>query len=66
MAALASNHMLLYRAEILFLLRLHPSIRDNELTRSEFDDIWELTVRLLKIGKRYNKIIITNPDDVGA
>lgn len=54
-----------YRAEILFLLRLHPSIRGNELTRSEFDDIWELTVRLLKIGKRYNKIIITNPDDVG-
>lgn len=54
-----------YRAEILFLLGLHPSTPGNTLTRTEFDDIWNLTTDLLKIGKRFNKIIVSDPKDVG-
>lgn len=54
-----------YRAEILFLLGMHPATKGNTLTRGEFDEIWKLTTDLLKIGKRYNKIIVANPDEVG-
>ena len=54
-----------YRAEILHLLKMHPERSANTLTRKEFDALWKLTVDLLKIGKRYNRIITAHPDDVG-
>lgn len=55
----------IYRSEILHLLAMHPDRKGNTLTKQEFDAMWELTVRLLKIGKRYNRIIITEPKDLG-
>ena len=54
-----------YRSEILHLLQMHPERKANSLSRSEFDELWELTVKLLHIGKRYNRIIIADPDDIG-
>ena len=47
----------IYRAEILFLLNIHPEVKGNELTRAQFDDIWALSVKLLQIGFKYNRII---------
>ncbi|MFK7767194.1 MAG: Fpg/Nei family DNA glycosylase [Mariniblastus sp.] len=46
-----------YRADILFLLGLHPERAGNSITREEFDELWDLTVRLLRIGVKYNRII---------
>ena len=46
-----------YRAEILFLLGIHPETPANELSREQFDDLWALTVDLLKTGVKYNRII---------
>jgi endonuclease VIII len=46
-----------YRAEILFLLGIHPETRANQLSREQFDELWRLTVDLLKIGMKYNRII---------
>lgn len=46
-----------YRAEILFLLGIDPETPANQLTRDRFDDLWNLTVDLLKIGVKYNRII---------
>ena len=46
-----------YRAEILFLLGLHPELPANEIDRETFDELWELTVKLLKIGVEHNRII---------
>ena len=46
-----------YRAEILFLLGIHPSTPANELDRETFDQLWNLTVELLNIGVKYNRII---------
>lgn len=46
-----------YRAEILFLLGIHPQLPANEVTRSTFDKIWKLTVDLLEIGVEHNRII---------
>lgn len=46
-----------YRAEILFLLDIHPSVPANEIDRNTFDELWALTVELLQIGVRHNRII---------
>lgn len=54
-----------YRAEILHLCNIHPDRPGNALERAEFDQLWVTTVDLLKIGVRYNRIIIADPEDVG-
>ena len=51
----------IFRAEILHLLAIHPHRQGNQITRDEFDQIWELTTRLMKTG-RYNRIITVDPD----
>lgn len=55
----------IYRSEVLFLMGIHPERLGNLLTRKEFDALWKKIVELLKIGMRYNRIIIANPKDVG-
>ena len=46
-----------YRADILFLMKIHPERTGKSLTREEFDRLWKLTVDLMNIGVRYNRII---------
>ncbi len=54
----------IYRAEILFILGIHPETKGNELTRDQFDEIWKLSVKLLEIGLKYNRIITVDRADV--
>ena len=54
-----------YRSEVLHLLNMHPERRGCTLTRTEFDELWNLIGDLLKIGQRYNRIIIADPKHVG-
>ncbi len=46
-----------YRAEILFLLGIHPERLANSLQPEEFDKLWDLTIKLLRVGVKYNRII---------
>lgn len=46
-----------YRAEILFLLGIHPEVPAKEIDRETFDEMWDLTVDLLQIGVKHNRII---------
>ncbi len=46
-----------YRAEILFLLGIHPETPTSKISREQFDALWKLTTDLLKIGVKYNRII---------
>ena len=46
-----------FRADILFLLGIHPERLANSLEPEEFDQLWDLTVKLLHIGVKYNRII---------
>ncbi|MEL7497389.1 MAG: DNA-formamidopyrimidine glycosylase family protein [Planctomycetota bacterium] len=46
-----------YRAELLFLLGMHPERQTKSLSKSEFDELWQLTVDLLNVGVKYNRII---------
>jgi endonuclease-8 len=48
-----------YRAEILFLLGIHPQLPANQIERKTFDELWNLTVELLQIGVKHNRIITT-------
>ena len=54
-----------YRAEILFLQGIHPTRPGTDVSRDEFDRLWDKTVELMKLGVKYNRIIIANPKDVG-
>jgi len=47
----------IYRAEILFLMGIHPEQPGTSLDRDDFDKLWKFCVDLLKIGVRYNRII---------
>jgi endonuclease-8 len=54
-----------YRAEVLYALKMHPERPGNSLDRREFDQLWDLLQRLLKIGVKYNRIITADPTTVG-
>ena len=41
----------IYRAEILFASRIHPNVKGAELSRSDFDIVWDNSVQLMKTGK---------------
>lgn len=53
-----------YRAEIMFLLGIHPEMPANQLTRDQFDRMWNLTVSLLQTGVKYNRIITVDRKSV--
>ena len=50
---------------MLHLLNIHPERKSSTLSRTEFDEQWSLIGDLLKIGQRYNRIIIADPKHVG-
>ena len=54
-----------YRAEVLFLLGIHPERTGSNITRAEFNKLWAKLVELLQIGVRYNRIIIATPKEIG-
>ena len=54
-----------YRAEALFVNRLSPERLGKEVTREEFDQLWQTLVEMLRIGVKYNRIITADPKDVG-
>ena len=54
-----------YRAEALHLAHINPDRPGNSLSRDEFDQLWSIIVDLLKIGKKYNRIIVADPKDIG-
>lgn len=55
----------IYRADVLFALRIHPERPGNSLARSEFDAMWEWLTRMMKIGVKQNRIVTSDPKQVG-
>jgi endonuclease VIII len=47
----------IYRSEILWRQKVHPSIQGCQLGRAAFDSIWADAVHLLAIGVKHNAII---------
>jgi endonuclease VIII len=52
-----------YRAEILFLLKLDPHQPGKSLTRAEVKRIWQLSIELLARGAKAGRIVTTTPKD---
>lgn len=46
-----------YRAEILFLAKIHPETPGNRLSTADIDRIWRLAKDLLKRGAEHNRIV---------
>jgi endonuclease VIII len=53
----------IYRAEILFLLGIHPNRASCSLDRTTFDHLWRTSVELLEVGVKYNRIITVRRSD---
>ena len=47
----------IYRAELLFLTRIHPERMGKQITRAEFETLWKLTQELMGIGVIQNRIV---------
>jgi endonuclease-8 len=47
----------IYRTEILHLLKIHPRTPGGEISLKQFNKIWKLAVKLLKLGVEHNRII---------
>ena len=54
-----------FRADTLFDQGIHPLRPGRDLTRDEFDGLWERLREFLSIGVRYNRIITASPELVG-
>jgi endonuclease VIII len=54
-----------YRAELLFLCGIHPGRPASSLSDSEFDELWERSVQLLRVGVRTGRIVTTDPAEIG-
>ncbi|MDG2012862.1 MAG: Fpg/Nei family DNA glycosylase [Pirellulaceae bacterium] len=54
-----------YRAEILFMTGICPDRPANEISREEFQQIWDLSVDLLTTGVKYNRIITVDRETLG-
>lgn len=55
-----------YRAELLFLIGLHPFTRANEVDEPTLDELWKLSVEQLKAGERSGRIVTVDPAEVGV
>jgi endonuclease-8 len=54
-----------YRAEILFLCGIDPQRPASSLTDDEVASVWDEARRLLRRGRRMNRIVTTEPAEVG-
>ena len=55
----------IFRAEVLYLLGIHPDRIGQRIASEEFQRIWELTVKLMRTGVQYNRIITVEREPGG-
>ena len=54
----------IYRAEAMFVNRLHPDRAGATVSRDEFDALWQTLVEMMRTGVKYNRIITADPAKV--
>jgi endonuclease-8 len=54
-----------YRAEILFVHGLHPDVQARDVARETWDSMWATLVEWLRRGVRQQRIITTDPAEIG-
>ena len=54
-----------YRAEVLFVHGLHPDVPAREVPRETWDSMWATLVEWLRRGVRQQRIVTTDPVEIG-
>ena len=54
-----------YRAEICFVAGMHPLVPARDVSAEDAKALWELSVDLLSIGLRLNRIVTRDPQELG-
>ncbi|HJM28376.1 MAG TPA: hypothetical protein QF431_04615 [Acidimicrobiales bacterium] len=54
-----------YRSELLYLCGIHPETPSNLLSEKNGEDLWDLTVDLLRKGRKLNRIVTVQKADEG-
>jgi endonuclease VIII len=52
-----------YRAELLFLIGVHPEASGNAIDKTQFEKLWKLARELLKRGVKANRIVTVDGAD---
>ncbi len=55
-----------YRAEFLFLLGIHPQRPSCDLTQTELEELWKVSISQLRQGVRLNRIVTVSQTDSGT
>jgi len=55
-----------YRSEILFLCGIHPETPCNLISEQDGGKLWDLTVSLLRKGRKLNRIVTVQKEDVAS
>lgn len=53
-----------YRAELLFLIGLHPFVKANQVPEDLIEELWRLSVKELRAGERSGRIVTVDPADI--
>ena len=56
----------IFRCEILHVARVHPEIKGDQLTRAQFDAIWDASVRLMRNAFTLGSIVTVFPQEGAA
>lgn len=54
-----------YRAEVLYVHGIHPETPSRDITREQWQAIWDTLVAWMRYGVRYRRIVTTDPDEIG-
>ncbi|XZE53197.1 Fpg/Nei family DNA glycosylase [Planctomycetaceae bacterium SH139] len=55
----------IFRAELLFELRMNPLTPGESLDRKQFDSLWKSLVKMMRTGLKYGKIITVTRQEAG-
>lgn len=54
-----------YRAEVLFVHGIHPEVPSKQITHEQWQSMWDTLVAWMRWGVRTNRIVTTDPAEVG-
>lgn len=55
----------IFRAELLFELKINPLTRGCDLSEIEFKELWKVLLRMMKLGRKHGKIITVTSHEAG-
>ncbi len=54
-----------YRAEVLYVHGIHPEVPCRRITHDQWQAMWDTLVEWMRYGARHNRIVTTDPAEIG-